>query len=203
MSVRDSPLARPSCRIPILQWGRCHIRRHSPSILSRPQIFRSPAYSIDVAAPAAYNAGMPLLPRIISVCALVLLQVASANGHILHHALEGAVPEHHDCTDMTCGMNQGQDQDRDQNPAAACHHSPDTNLPPQHDCDDCFLCDASDAQFARATRQYRPLEDTTAVYPLTGVAQSDASSDQARRLPPPLPPPRPATLHAVTLPLLD
>ena len=138
---------------------------------------------------------MRVLSRSILVCALVLLQLASASGHVLHHALEGAVPERHDCADAACGM--------DQDSATPCHHDSDTDSPFPHDCSDCFLCDASDAQIAQATQQQRPIEDVAATCFVTGVIESDGSADPARRLPPAPPPPHPATLHAVTLPLLD
>ena len=138
---------------------------------------------------------MRVLSRLTFVCVLVLLQLESASGHVFHHAFEGAVPEHRDCTDAACGG--------DQNTAASCHHGSDTDPPPQHDCNNCFFCDASDAEVAQTTQQQRPLIEAAAAYPVTSAAESDASGDPAHRLPAGHPPPRPATLHAVTLPLLD
>ncbi len=139
---------------------------------------------------------MPALSRLTVVCVLALLQIGSASGHVLHHALEGTGPEHLDCADAACGM------DRDS--AAPCHHNSDADPPSQHDCSDCFLCDASDAQVVAATQTQRPLEGVVAAScPMTGAVEFDASGDSARRLPPVPPPPRPATLHAIELPLLD
>lgn len=138
---------------------------------------------------------MGVLSRLIFVCALALLQLAPASGHVLHHALEGAGPEHRDCTDATCRM--------DQDPPATCDHGPDADPPVQHDCDNCFLCDASAGQIARVTRQHCPIEDAATAYPLSALVAPEPLDDSARRLPPAPPPPRPATFHAVTLPLLD
>ncbi len=138
---------------------------------------------------------MCVLSRSIFVCVLALLQLSSGTGHVLHYTLEGAVPERRDCTDATCRM--------DQNSAASRHDEFDTDPPVQHDCNNCFLCDASDGQIARVTRQQRPIEYAVTVSPLSGLAAFESLANPMLGLPPVSSPLHPATLHAVTLPLLD
>ena len=133
--------------------------------------------------------------RWILVCALVPLQLASASGHMAHHAFDSASPEHDDCGDTPCAMNRDS--------TSTCPNSSDEDSPYQHDCNDCFLCDASDAQAARVTPAQRPLEGAAAVWPPAGAVEFASSGDSSWRLPHEPPPPHPATLNAVTLPLLD
>lgn len=138
---------------------------------------------------------MRVLPRSILVRSLVLLQLASASGHGMHHALEGTVPERCDCTAAAGRM--------DPSSSATCHQDADTDPPVQHDCNDCFFCDASEAQIARVAQQHRSIENAATACPLSNLAAPDPFAGAGRGLPTVPPLTDPATLHAIMLPLLD
>jgi hypothetical protein len=134
---------------------------------------------------------MRVLPQSISVCALMLLQLASASGHVLHHAGEGAVPQR-------CGCAEAYD-----NPPSTCHHGPNTDAPVQHDCDGCSLCDASDEQIAQVRPQQRSIEDLATACSSAQLVVAQPQARTAFVLHSAAPPGNPALFHALTLPLLD
>jgi hypothetical protein len=138
---------------------------------------------------------MGVWPRSLCVCALVLLQLASASGHVLHHAWEGAAAERCTCTDAAGRM--------DESLSATCHHGSDTDPPVRHDSNGCFLCDASHAQIARLTQQQRLIENAAAACLSSDLTAPEPLAGWASGVPPAAPPVDPATLHAITLPLLD
>lgn len=82
--------------------------------------------------------------------------------------------------------------------------SPASGCPIQHHCNECFVCDAADAQLILAQQPQHSADSTiTACLATHRTAVAAPSCNVAWECPLTEAPPSPAALHAITLPLLD
>jgi hypothetical protein len=125
----------------------------------------------------------------------MLLQLASANGHVLHHAAAGN-PAPDQRGPNSCCSN-------DHSPSGADHGFPGDRPDrddEQHDCYSCVICNAMNDPLVVTSGQTRLLEIAGTAAAAT-IAFEPGVFPSAECLPPALPPPIPQTLHFITLPL--
>jgi hypothetical protein len=121
------------------------------------------------------------------------LQLASASGHILHHAAAAIPAPDHGGSESCCSNHSTPPSES---------HCPARGDPDRHDCGDCLICDATNDQVVLTGGQLRLLE-------IAGTAAAAAISYETDLVPaaksPPfsLPPPAPQVLHSIALPLLN
>jgi len=137
---------------------------------------------------------MRALFRSICACVVALLQLAPASGHVVHHALDGEGPSHHECADSACPSKPD---------AGGCATATHADVPAGHDCDQCNLCDATDILFAPITPAQRAVESLAMDRAADRTVTAALTTAFSTAAPPAPPPSGPASLHAVTLPLLD
>ena len=146
-------------------------------------------------------------------CALVMLQVVAASGHVLHHALVLLEPESGCACDVASGGLACHAGEAEHHHGDACEltfeheaqhdretqHDSDT----PHDCDDCVLCNATTDEIATGPVQPSRSVAYAAAPPVVVLAvELDQPSGVTLRACPP-PPPTPQALHSITLPLLN